>query len=211
MSAKGVFIVFEGIDGCGKKTQLDLAYGWLLRAGRPVDYGSEPNELISPLSRYIRTVLKGRITRKPSGFDLQRMFTLDRAQDLICFIRPVLAQGTVVLWERFFHSTLAYGMLEGNVEVYLRLQHDVLGSFMLLPDLTFIIDISGAEALRRLSVASREAEYFEKEKTLERVRQNYLALAQRDDLGEMVVVNGKRAPEEIFKEVKDIIQQRFEI
>lgn len=208
---KGVFIVFEGIDGYGKKTQLDLVRRWLWRIGRPVVYGSEPNELISPLGRYIKSILKGKIDSKPSAFDLQRMFTLDRAQDLICFIKPALKEREAVLLGRFIHSTLAYGMLEGNVKIYLRLQHDILGSFFVLPDLTFIIDISGAEALQRLSASPRQAEYFEKEKILEQVRQNYLALAQRDDLGEVAVINGKRPQEKVFEDIKGIIRQRFEI
>lgn len=217
MAKKGFFAVFEGIDKCGKKSQLDLTRKWL-HPNHEVVYGSEPNDLVSPLGKHIRALLQSKASLVPDSIDLQRMFTLDRAQDVICFIRPALESGKIVLLERFFHSSLAYGAngdprhefaCERAMERFWMMQQEIIGPFLMLPDLTFIIDISSAEALRRLAISSRQAEYFEKEKTLERIRQNYLALAQRDDLGEMVIINGKRPQEEVFEEIKAILSDRF--
>jgi len=220
MAKKGFFVVFEGIDKCGKRTQLDMTRKWL-HPNHAVVYGSEPNDLVSPLGKYIRALLQGKASLVPDSFALQRMFTLDRAQDVICFIRPALESGKIVLLERFFHSTLAYGAngdprhefaCERAMERFWMMQKEIIGPFLILPDLTFIIDISGAETLKRLSSSARSAaEYFEKEKILEQARQNYLALSQRDDLGSMAVINGRRSQAEIFEEIKAILIEKFEL
>ncbi|MEK7501242.1 MAG: hypothetical protein AAB642_03925, partial [Patescibacteria group bacterium] len=164
------------------------------------------------VGRYIRRILKKEVPG-PGSHRLQRLFTLDRAQDIVCLIQPALDSGHFVLWERFAHSTLAYGMLDGDPERYLKLQYDVIGPFMIWPSLTLVFDVSGEEAVKRMG-GLEGAELFEKRDILERVRQNYFALAKdwpKSGLGEMVVVNGERPPQEIFEEVKAIIKDRFQI
>ena len=143
------FIVFEGIDRCGKRTQLELTQRWLLSRGCLVQTGSEPNDKISLMGIYIRRILKKELP-SPGFFGLQRLFTIDRAQDVVCLIQPALDSGHFVLWERFAHSTLAYGMLEGDAERYLKLQYNVMGSFMVWPQLTLLLDISAEEGVGRM-------------------------------------------------------------
>ncbi|MBI4120000.1 MAG: dTMP kinase [Parcubacteria group bacterium] len=204
------FIVFEGIDRCGKRTQLELTQRWLLSRGCLVQTGSEPNDKTSPVGIYIRRILKKEVP-SPGFYRLQYLFTLDRAQDIVCLIQPALDNGHFVLWERFAHSTLAYGMLEGDPERYLKLQYDVIGPFMIWPRLTLVFDISADEAIRRMEGLG-EAELFEKQETLERVRQNYLTLAKKwpaSSVGEMIVLDAMRPPQEIFEEVKNLLQERI--
>ncbi len=206
------FIVFEGIDRCGKRTQMELVQRWLLGRGFLVKTGREPNDETSLVGRYIRRILKKEIP-SPGFHRLQRLFTLDRAQEIVCLIQPALDSGHFVLWERFAHSTLAYGMLDGDPERYLKLQYDVIGPFMVWPRLTLVFDISGEEAIRRMGDMN-QAELFEKRETLECVRQNYLTLVGNwptSGVGEMVVINALRPPQEVFEEVKAIIKDWFEI
>jgi dTMP kinase len=201
---KGLFLGFEGIDYSGKDTQAIKTVLWLRKLGYFVDYSNEPDDK-NPLGHSIKQVLQ-KERKKPDYF--QRLYILERGQHLFSFILPQLERGNIYVTIRYGHSTIAYGMLDGSpAEKFIQMHEDVLGPMLIWPDITFLIDVSGEEAARRLVEAKNKPELFEKKETLEKVRQNYLSLARHPYFKDhpIVVVNGERPEEEIFEDIKNII------
>ena len=149
-------------------------------------------------------MLRREIPVPSDSFEFQRMYVLDRAQDIFCFIAPALSRGHIYLIERYALSTIAYGMLSGHsAEVFIGLHSRVIGSSMIWPDLTILLDVSGREAARRIAVSRGKPEYFERADKLERVRANYLAIAKRPAFEDGVaVINGERSEDEVFSDVQ---------
>ncbi len=205
-----ILIAFEGIDGAGKYTVLSSVRAWLKSLGYRVECSSEPNGESSPLGKHIRAILKGELPM-PEPLEMQRLYVLDRAQDIACLINPFLRQGGVYLIERFAFSTIAYGMCEGiPLEKLVALHTEVMGDSMRWPDLTVILDLSGREAVQRIAAGRDHFEYFEKEEKLETIRQNYLAIAAHPRFKDAtVVIDGAPSPEEVFKKTKEALVARF--
>ena len=206
---KGVLVAFEGIDGAGKYTQLLKVMGWIeSELGRIVSWSSEPNDQSSPIGKHIRAILRHEIRRPDDPVELQRRYVIDRAQDIFCFIAPVLKAGGIYLIERYALSTIAYGMLSGKPpEVFINLHREVVGPGMVWPDLTVLLDVSVETATKRRLQARSELELFEKRESLERVRQSYLRLVHHPFFTErVVVVDGEGSPEEVFERVKKTIE-----
>lgn len=208
---KGFFIGIEGLDYAGKDTQALKIRKWLRGLGYKVGFSNEPNDSElsgSPLGYTIRKMLRGEMVKPGDLFELQRMYVLDRGQDIFCFIKPVLDNGDIYMIIRYGFSTIAYGMLSGNPpERFIQLHKDVIGPSLIWPDLTVLLDVSGEESARRLAKAKGRPEFFEQKKDgLEKVRQNYLQLTKNSEFSSsMVVVNGERPEEEIFAEIQKII------
>ncbi len=203
-AARGRFLTFEGIDGCGKTTQLRLLARALRRRGFAVVVTREPGG--TPLGERIRRLLLGRAS---AGMDptteLLLMFAA-RAQHVRQVIRPALARGRVVLSDRFTDASLAYqGYGRGlDLDFIRRLHQAVCGG--LRPDLTFVIDIdprsSVRRARRRNARVRRDEGRFERE-TLDfyrRVRRGYRALARREPR-RVKLIPGEATPERIHSRV----------
>ncbi len=147
--------------------------------------------------------------RPDDSFEFQRMYVLDRAQDIFCFIEPFLQKGPdhVYIIVRYAHSTINYGMLSGKpAEEFIKLHEDIIGPYMIWPDITIFIDISAEEAIRRMTVDGEVPQFFEKEDKLKKIRQNYLQLAQHPKFKDsIVVVNGEQSEDEVFEDIKKIL------
>jgi dTMP kinase len=227
---RGFFIAFEGIDGTGKETQLLKTREWLERMypDRFVAWSSEPNDQSSPIGQTIRKILQHnetfsalRTRVKENPIELQRMYVVDRAQDIFCFIEPVIRSGGIYLIERYGFSTIAYGMLSGEpAETFIELHKQVLGPSLVWPDLTVLIDISAETAVQRIKKriddkklfdgVERAEELFEKQEMLERVRANYLSLVHHSEFKDNIaVVSGEQSKEKVFEDIKLIIEQRL--
>lgn len=208
----GFFAVFEGIDGVRKFTQLHATRSWLEGRGHEVAWAREPNDESSAIGKHIRRILRGEIPA-PESFEFQRMYVIDRAQNVICFIRPGLADGRIMLWERFAHSTIAYGMLNGlGPEPFIELHQRILGPAMIWPHVTFLLDVSVEEVLRRMAARAEGQELFEKRKQLKRIRANYLDLAGRQQelgIGRIILINGERPEQEVTAEITGILEREF--
>jgi len=204
----GELIAIEGIDKAGKHTQQGFISEWLVDRGYMVKIMSEPNDN-SPIGCHIRRILKREVPA-PELFEMQRLFVLDRALDLVLHICPCLEEpNRGVLIERFALSTLAYGMTEYSADELIDLHYSVIGSFMLWPDITYFLDVSAEEAMRRLKMQQGIPQFFEKMYTLRKIRKNYLTLAKRNDIGEVVVINGMQSKEDVFADIKQDLQARL--
>jgi dTMP kinase len=182
---QGVFITIEGVEGSGKSTQVLRLSERLRRLGLPLVVSKEPGG--TALGRELRRLL---LERHPSGETWCAeaellLFYADRAQHLESVIRPSLAEGKVVLLDRFEDSTRAYQGASGVAESSLdRLNDLVLRG--LKPHLTVMLDMDPEVSLQRVEVRnlSMGAEFAETrfdEAELEfhrRVRNRFLAIAQ---------------------------------
>lgn len=158
----GLFIVFEGLDGAGKTTQVRLLAERLRRAGHGVVCLKEPTE--GPWGQKIRRVAQhGRHGVTPE--EELAWFMADRRDDVERNIRPALERGQVVLLDRYYFSTMAYqGALNGDPDDIRRRNE----AFAPIPDVVLLLEISPAEGLERV-LQDRRLDGFERLDYLERV------------------------------------------
>ncbi|MGB9598359.1 MAG: dTMP kinase [Minisyncoccales bacterium] len=195
---RGKFIVFEGIDGAGKSTQSQLLYRFLKEKRIKVFLTAEPTR--GPVGQLIRFFLKKK--KRVNRLALQLLFTADRADHLEKVILPLLKKGFWVISDRYFFSTISYGLLEIKDFSWL---HQLNKKFP-LPDLTFFIDLPEKEALKRIKKERKNLSLFEKEKFLKKTRRNYLYLKKRFE--RIFIINGQQSIPEVFDEIKKIIFQK---
>src|ERR671924_1609389 len=190
-AGSGFFITFEGLDGCGKSTQLEKLASVLREEGRPVVVTREPGG--TAIGDRIRAILLDSATRKLSPeAELALMFA-SRAQHLEEVILPALTHGKVVLCDRFTDSSEAYqgGGRKLGSEPVLALHRILCGN--LQPDLTILMDSDVAASVERARRRNRarssegngvesDENRFEQESRafFGRVRAAYLAIAQRE-------------------------------
>jgi dTMP kinase len=158
----GLFVVLEGIDGAGKTTQARLLAEALSARGYAVVLTREPAD--GPRGRELRAYLDGPGPRLSPAQELA-LFVDDRREHVARVIRPALAQGRVVICDRYYHSSVAYqGALGLDPEDIMGLHED----FAPRPDLIFILTIPPSIARqRRLESRGRDqvteaADYLEK-------------------------------------------------
>ncbi len=177
----------------------------------------EPNDY-SDIGKRIRLMLKGEYPKEPDSFEFQRMYVIDRAQNIFCLLKENFRKKKVTILARYALSTIAYGMLSVRpADDFIKLHNDVLGPSMIWPDLWIILDITPEIFEERLKAlygrvgTEPSPQYFEKLEVLERVRKNYLSLVNRTDIGPVVVLDGAPSEEEVFEGVKRVIEERFEL
>ena len=103
---KGAFITFEGSECCGKSTQSRLLYRYLIGKGYPVVFLREPGG--NPISEIIRKILLDPANRSMAAGTELLLYMASRAQTVSEVIRPSLAEGKIVICDRFLDSTIVY-------------------------------------------------------------------------------------------------------
>jgi dTMP kinase len=195
----GHFLSFEGIDGSGKSTQTRLLAQALRTHGHRVLLTREPGG--SPGAEEIRRlVLEGHADRWSPETELL-LFTAARRDHLEKTIRPALAQGDVVICDRFADSTRIYqGLTRHDLADTVNRLHDLM--IGVEPDLTFLIDIDPAAGLARATArAGAELRFEGMGLTLQtRARAGFLALATAAP-ARFRTLNGDRSPEIIAAEI----------
>src|SRR5215471_18717838 len=177
----GVFITFEGIDGCGKSTQLRLLTSELRARGLNVLTTREPGG--TTLGQKLRAALLN-VEEQVDPLAELLVFAADRAQHVRTVVRPALAQNQIVISDRYADATVAYQGSGRGFTPELIQQIVQLATDGLAPDLTLLFDLTVAEsAVRtRRRVAAKRTDRLDREKVEfhERVRQAYLQIAQRN-------------------------------
>ena len=177
------FVTFEGIEGCGKTTQIEFAAVWLKERGIPFLTTAEPGG--TPLGRKIREILLNQGSCAIGAEAELLLFAAARAQHVRETILPALEEGQWVLCDRFADATLAYqGFGRGLDAAFIRTLND-FSALSLTPDMTLLFDIpveAGLErARKRITGIRPEAaeDRFEQEDPAfhRRIRQGYLTLA----------------------------------
>ena len=200
---KGLFVTFEGIDGCGKTTQIELLSSDLKAEGIPYILIREPGGTL--IGEKIRTIL---LDKANTGMDERTellLYEAARAQIVKEKIIPELEAGKVVICDRFFDSTIAYqGYARG-----LKLQDvDFLNSWSaygIKPDITFLLDLDEQMAYRRRHGRSDEEDRLEAEGLLfmKKVRKGYLERSKEDK--RFQVLSALDTPEEIYKMIRKTV------
>lgn len=195
------FIVFEGGDGSGKSTQVRSLLRRLRRRGFDVLRTREPGG--TRLGQALRTLLKSGEPMTPIS-ELM-LFEAARAQLVQQVIKPFLADGGVVIADRFTSSTMAYqGYGRGlDRELIERLNREATGG--LEPDLTVLLDLPVETALARKSNGS--ADNFDSAPVdfHRKIRRGYRALAAADPEG-WLILDGQHPPEELGREIWTKVQ-----
>ena len=204
---RGTFITFEGLDGSGKTTQLEMFARRLRRAGVPVTIAREPGG--TRVGDAIRRIVLSSQTVKLEPMSELLLYFASRAQNVSEVILPALRAGRTVVCDRFTDSSRAYqGQARGlGLEAVNEL--DRMACQGLRPDHTILIDIehrSGVTRARRRNrsaVADEGRLEREGERFFTRARRAYLAIARREPR-RVHVVNGDRSVEAIHKEIWDL-------
>lgn len=204
-SRRGLFITFEGPDGSGKSTQMRLLAERLRGAGYPILESVEPGG--TPIGRQIRRILLDPANQElcPTA-ELLLMFAA-RAQNVEQWILPALAEGKVVLSDRFTDSTIAYQGAGRNLGIETVLEVDRIACHGVVPDLTLVIDIDAEAGLARAHVRNRDgsgaSESRIDEQAVEfhrKVREAYHALAEREP-GRVRLIDGNDTPQNVAQRV----------
>lgn len=197
--ANGKFIVFEGIDGAGKSTQIALLRESLAKMGYTVHLTAEPTDLDT--GRMLRAALAGKSER--SACEMATLFTLDRIAHNK-EIEKTLAAGEIVICDRYYYSSLAY---QGSLCDYEWVKNMNIGCpDIRSPDLCVFLDLAPKDAIARISARGEATEIYEKEETLTLFRDTFhrvfASLADR-----VAVVNAAPAPEVIAAEVLAAVKE----
>ena len=204
---KGKFIVFEGIDGAGKSTQVELLRRRLTQLGRDVELTAEPTALES--GKAIRRALSGEVKR--SECEMAAMFVLDRIahNNAEGGIRELCERGMDVISDRYYYSTLAY---QGQTTDYVWVKAmNTRCPDIKRPDLCIYLDLLPEQSLARIHKRGEAVEIYENKEKLTSVRNAFLSVIDdlRSDGERIIVVDASRSAEEIseeiFKEVKEIL------
>jgi dTMP kinase len=192
-----VFVTFEGLDGSGKSTQVELLRAHLEESGREVVATREPGG--TQLGEGIRELLLGGTEISP--WAEAALFAAARAELVAEVIRPALERGADVVCDRYLDSSLAYqGIARGlGVDRVLALNTDAIRG--LLPDVTFLLLIDPEEAALRSGEASDRIER-EGGDFLREVDKAYRELGSIF-AGRIVTLDGSSPADEIAKEVRD--------
>lgn len=207
----GRFITFEGIDGCGKTTQLRLLAQHLREQGRTVVETVEPGG--TEIGRQIRKILLDPANTAIHARTELMLYFASRAQNVEEVIRPALTAGHVVLCDRFTDSTLAYQGHGRGLDPDTILALDRIACHGLRPDLTLLIDIdldtSLARARRRNERSGQEESRIDDEHASfhARVRDGYLALS-RHEAARFAVIDGRTSIGVVAKRIQEAIAGR---
>jgi dTMP kinase len=202
-----MFITFEGIDFCGKSTQVELLRNYLIEQRKDVHLIREPGG--TEISEKIREIL---LDKKNNIMVMETeifLFSASRAQLVREVIRPFLQKGYYVISDRFHDSSTAYqGFGRGlSVDAILNIHKLAIGET--IPDITFFIDIPNeVAAARKKNIAHSNLDRIEvsDNKFYERVREGYLYLSKKENRFRVIdgTKNISQINEQIINEIKSL-------
>ena len=197
-----LFITFEGADGCGKTTQIELINNYLQENGFKTLVTREPGA--KGLGVKLREILlnyNGEVSPNCESF----LFLADRAQHVDCVIKPALNDGVIVLCDRHTDSTVAYQGYgrQLNIEQIKKLNEIAVNG--LKPDLTIVFDIDIETSMQRVGktkdrMESAGMDFFN------RVRNGYLAIANEEP-NRVKVINSADTIEDIHNQVVKLVEK----
>ncbi|MBI5020517.1 MAG: dTMP kinase [Ignavibacteriales bacterium] len=203
-----MLITFEGIDYSGKTTHAKALVEFLKEQNLPVLFLREPGG--TSISEKIRTILLDKVNLGMTQVAELFLFSSARAQLVREVINPALKKNIIVVCDRFTDSTLAYqGYGRGiDLQDIHRINHLATGG--LIPDITFLVDITIDEIYRRQVAAGIEVDRMESsgKEFFEKVRDGYWKIVEKA-LDRFIVVNGTRPIDVIQNEIRDIIMKRI--
>lgn len=204
---KGMFITFEGQDGCGKTTQINLLVDYLQKKGYEVILTREPGS--KGLGEKIRALLlnyDGEVSPVCESF----LFLADRAQNVDVIVKKNVEAGKIVISDRHTDSSVAYQGYGRQLDVDRINMLNNIATSGLKPDLTFVFDIDVETSMARVGKEKDRMESAGKE-FFERVRNGYLEIAKKEP-NRVKVINSVDSIENIHSKVVDLfveLEEKF--
>ena len=197
-------VTFEGIEGSGKSVQAKLLYEYFQEKDISSILTREPGG--SDLSEKVREILLDRQHLDMVPYTELFLYLAARAQHTQEVIKPALAQGKIVICDRYIDASIVYQGDGRGISKTLITQLNKTSTGGLVPNLTFLLDIEPEIALKRIERKDRlESESLEFHK---RVRGGYLKL-HRQNPDRFVLLDGSKSIEKIHNEIKDIFEARM--
>ncbi len=198
---KGLFITFEGADGCGKTTQLNLLKDYLEQQGKDVVVTREPGA--KGLGEHVRKILlnyDGVVSDRCESF----LFLADRAQNIDVIVKPAIEEGKIVLCDRHTDSTVAYQGYGRGLDIDEINMLNNLATGNRKPDLTLVFDVDVETSMKRVGQEKDRMEQSGNE-FFNRVRNGYLAIAKNEP-DRVKVIDSTKSITEVQNEVLKIIE-----
>jgi dTMP kinase len=198
---KGIFITFEGIDGSGKTTQIELLNSFLKQSGFDVVVTREPGG--TDIGDKIRKILLDSKNIQMSYRAETLLFLASRAELVSKVIQPSLNQGKIVICDRFFDSTIAYQGIARQLGAEKILDMSLWATENIIPDLTFLLSIDVWECENRIKNGKKKKDRIEKEEIdfKSKIQEGYMQLAGKNK-ERFVIVDGCLDIESVFTVVK---------
>ena len=207
----GKLIIFEGVEGCGKTSQMQLCAQWLESLGIPVLMTREPGG--TELGLHLRGILLNNPENIPiSQVTELLLYAADRSQHVAQELKPHLAAGKYILCDRYTHSTTAYQGYGRGLNISLINQLNHIATDGLVSDLTIWLDVDVEVGLARKQAATGGLDRIEQETIAfhRRVQQGYADLAALYP-SEIVRVDGSLTPEAVQQVIQKILHQRLQL
>lgn len=201
MDKKGLFITFEGADGCGKTTQLNLLADYLTAQGKEVVVTREPGS--KGLGVKLREILlnyDGEVAPECESF----LFLADRAQHIATIVKPAIEAGKIVLCDRHTDSTVAYQGYGRGLDLDRINYLNSIAVAGLKPDLTIVFDVDIETSMKRVG-AEKDRMESGGDAFFNRVRNGYLEIAKQEPV-RVKVLDASKTIEEVFEELLALIK-----
>ncbi len=200
---KGTFIVLEGIDGCGKSTQIQHIKNWLPMSGL-IPKGSRLHITREPggtkLGQSIRHLLLNNTNEhSPTELTELLLYAADRAQHVSEKIIPIINNGDWIITDRFSSSTMAYQGFGRKINKDLIQQLETIAIQGIQPDYTFLLDIEVQESIKRRESMIEDRMESEGKVFLERVSKGFKLIAKEKN---WIVIQANQKKEQVSKEIE---------
>ncbi|MBC2703390.1 dTMP kinase [Desulfobacula sp.] len=206
---KGKFIVFEGIDGSGKSTQIKKISKRLQGFGYKIYSTFEPTD--GPIGSLIRQMLSGKVATDQRT--IASLFAADRTDHLVNKVNGIrhrVDQGEIVICDRYYFSSYAYHAQ--YIDMKWVIHANSLNAEILRPDVTIFIDVDPKVCLERIKNSRSSFEMYEKLDIMKKVRANYFkAFDVLKDLEKIAIIDGNstkgKVEDAILNEVKKVLSE----
>jgi len=207
---KGKFIVIEGIDGCGKTTQIDELSKWLPNSGL-IKTGSKLIKTREPggslLGKKLRElILDNNKNNKPSSLAELLLYSADRAEHVSKIIAPALNKNDWVISDRFSDSTLAYQGYGRNINLEIIKNIESIVCQGEYPDLTFYLEISPEESILRRKNEIPDRIESEGMKFLKKVNDGFKIIAKEKN---WKIISASQNIQTISNQIKETVLKKF--
>ncbi len=207
---RGIFLSIEGTDGSGKSTQIAKIISYLQEKGKDVVLTREPGG--TPISEQIREMLLDTANAKMTPLTEMLLYAAARAQHVQEKILPALAEGKIVLSDRYVDSSIAYQAYGRGLGECVKTVNEI-ATGGLLPDLTIFLDLSPQEGiLRKSKEENHQMDRLEQEQAAfhERVYEGYLA-ACADAKNRVVRIDANKDVETVFSQIQAAVEQCLDL
>lgn len=201
---KGRFIVFEGIDGAGKSTQIERLRQKLVKEGRKVFITAEPTQSVT--GGILRDALNGNYKRSAS--ELAAMFLSDRVFHNVnesVGIKQALEKGFDVISDRYYYSSFAYQGLESDIDWVINMNLNCPD--IRRPDLCIFLDLDAEKSKSRIDTNRATIEIFEKEEILSKIRNKFFDVFKRLQGENIHVVDASGSVDEVSEKISAIVDK----